>query len=288
MRLVRDYEFTDRHFEALRGLVGEHTGIAMSEAKRELIYSRLARRLRQLGLHSFDEYCHLLKQGDEAELSNFVNAVTTNLTAFFRESHHFDYLRDTVLPALLKRNHPSRRIRIWSAGCSTGEEPYSIAMTVREGIPRFDGWDIKILASDIDSNVLAQARSGVYPEDRLRGVPQEQFRRWFRKGKGENTGLIRIAPELQALITFAQLNLMQPWPMRGTFDVIFCRNVVIYFDKPTQRTLFERFSNILNPEGYLVIGHSESLFNLSDRFQSLGKTIYQRCVYAEGVRRRAG
>jgi chemotaxis protein methyltransferase CheR len=276
MQHAREYEFNDKHFSTLRSLVGEHTGISMTETKRELIYSRISRRLRKLGLQSFDDYCALLKRDGEEEISHFVNAVTTNLTAFFREPHHFDYLRNTALPELVKRNSQSRRIRIWSAGCSTGEEPYSIAMVVREAVPQIDQWDIKILATDIDSNVLAHAGDGTYREDRTQGISQERLRRWFKRGAGENAGLVKVAPELRSLITFSRLNLMETWPVRGPFDIIFCRNVVIYFDKPTQKVLFDRFADVLSPDGHLFIGHSESLFNVTDRFKLIGKTIYTR------------
>jgi chemotaxis protein methyltransferase CheR len=273
---TREFVFTDQDFDHIRTLVNQHTGIALAEGKREMVYSRLSRRLRQLQLERFGDYCARLEAGDTNELGEFVNAVTTNLTAFFREMHHFDYLRATLFPTLLQDKARRQRLRIWSAGCSTGEEPYSIAMVVRELFADTSGWDIKLLATDIDSQVLATAQQGIYHAERVHGISPERLRCWFHKGTGSNADRVRVTSELQALIAFRQLNLMQAWPMRGPFDVIFCRNVVIYFDKATQRRLFDRFADLLAPHGLLFVGHSESLFNVSDRFELLGKTIYRR------------
>lgn len=275
---VRDLEYTDRDFQVLRKLVTARTGIVLCDEKRELVYGRLSKRLRALGLTSFEDYCDVLAAGDENELIHFVNAITTNLTSFFREAHHFDYLATTLLPELLKKANDTKRIRIWSAGCSTGEEPYSIAMVVRQTIPQLCGWDIKILATDIDSNVLVQADGGVYRDERVNGLSRRGLKRWFRRETRQHTGLVRIAPEVRELVTFRQLNLMQPWPMKGPFDVVFCRNVVIYFDKPAQRTLFDRFADLLAPDGHLFVGHSETLFRVCDRFELLANTIYRRRV----------
>jgi chemotaxis protein methyltransferase CheR len=175
------------------------------------------------------------------------------------------------------RGLSNRRIRIWSAGCSTGEEPYSIAIVLREALPSV-GWDIKILATDLDSNVLATAERGVYEWNRVKDLSESRLRRWFQKGRNAQEGWVRVAPALRDLITFRQLNLMDDWPMRGPFDLIFCRNVVIYFDKATQRVLFERYADILVERGHLFVGHSESLFKVTERFVPLGKTIYQRCL----------
>jgi chemotaxis protein methyltransferase CheR len=271
----RDFHFTDEDFAFIRKLVAERTGIALSDAKKDLVYGRLSRRLRQLGIRGFAAYCELLKQGDEQELVHFVNAITTNLTAFFREHHHFDYLADTVLTRWAE-DAGKRRLRIWSAGCSSGEEAYSIAMVVREKFPHCAGRDIRILATDLDTNVVAHAKAGIYDAARVEGLPPERLRRWFRKGRGTNAGAVRVAPALQELITFKPLNLMQPWPMKGLFDVIFCRNVVIYFDKPTQRILFDRYANLLADDGHLFVGHSETLFKVTDRFQLIGKTVYRK------------
>lgn len=278
MDTEREFEFTERNFQELRQIVRKHTGIHLSEAKRELVYSRLSRRLRRLGLKGFGEYCEMLDSVDETEITEFINAITTNLTSFFREAHHFDYLAEAILPELLERRKDSRILRIWSAGCSTGEEPYSIAITLQESIPRSENWDVRILATDLDSNVVAQGKEGIYTLERIQGLSQQRMQRWFRKGKGVNQGKIRVVPELREMITFRQLNLMHEWPMKEPFEIIFCRNVVIYFDKPTQKVLFDRFAGLLDPQGHLFVGHSESLFRVTDRFRLIGKTIYERAA----------
>lgn len=278
MEKQREFSFTDKHFDVLRNLVREHTGIALSDIKKELVYGRLSRRLRKLNMGDFDSYLKLLKKDGNDELGDFVNSVTTNLTSFFREDHHFQYLQTTLLPMLMSRRKDNRRIRIWSAGCSTGQEPYSIAMVVRETVPNIDNWDIKILATDIDTNVLATAEQGVYDPKKVEGVSKTRLQRWFMKGKGDKSDLVRVKPELRELITFRQLNLLKGWPMQGLFDVLFCRNVVIYFDKDTQRVLFDRFANTLEEDAHMFIGHSESLFKVTDRFELLGKTIHKKCA----------
>lgn len=271
-----EFVFTDRDFEIVTRLVGEHTGIVLSSAKKQMVYSRLARRLRALQIHDFSSYLQQVNGDVNGELGNFVNAMTTNLTAFFREPHHFEYLAGEALPRLQLANAHSRKLRIWSAGCSTGEEPYSIAMVVREVFPAASGWDLQILATDLDSNVLASAANGIYKAERVAGISQQRLRRWFLKGKGRNTGMVRVKPELRELVTFRQLNLMDPWPIKGPFDLIFCRNVVIYFNKDTQRKLVNRYAELMSPDANLFLGHSESLFKVSDRFKLIGNTIYQR------------
>ena len=271
----REFEFTHKDFEFIRDLVGERTGIVLSDHKLDMVYGRLSRRLRKLNIQKFNDYLHLLRQDDETELVEFTNALTTNLTSFFREPHHFDFLKKEALPYFLKQRS-NHRLRVWSAGCSTGEEPYTIAMTLREAVPNMDKWDVKVLATDLDSNVVAKGKSGVYEESRLNGVSSERIKKWFRKGRGEQSENVKVSAQLQDLITFNQLNLMNDWPMRGPFDVIFCRNVVIYFSKDTQRILFNRFADVLADDGYLIVGHSESLHKVTDRFQLIGKTIYKK------------
>lgn len=278
MRNNREFHFDDRHFNNFRKLVLTQTGISLSDEKKELVYSRLSRRLRKLQLSTFDHYYERLKNSPESEMVNFVNSITTNLTAFFRENHHFDFLNSEVFPRLIERTKESRRIRIWSAGCSTGEEPYSIAMVVREAIPSADHWDIKILATDIDTDVLAKAKQGVYDEKRVEGISKQRLKRWFLKGSNSQAGSVKVRPELQELITFKQLNLMNEWPIQGEFDVIFCRNVVIYFDKVTQKQLFDKYAGVLGEDGHMFLGHSETLHNISDRFQLIGKTVYRKCA----------
>ncbi len=271
----REFGFKEKDFRFIVGLVGERTGIVLSDSKREMVYSRLTRRVRELGIKDYTSYCNMLRDGDPNELINFTNALTTNLTSFFREPHHFEYLANTVLPAI-EANKKHQRLRIWSAGCSSGEEPYTIAMTVREVLPESSGWDIKIIATDLDSNMVEKAKSGIYVNERVTGIDKRRLRRWFLKGKGNNQGKVRIKPELQELITFKQLNLLHDWPMREAMDVIFCRNVVIYFNKDTQKKLFSRYSDLIADHGHLFIGHSESLNKVTDDFKLIGKTIYQK------------
>ncbi len=272
----REFQFTARDFDQIRRFVKQHTGIKLSDAKMNMVYGRLSRRLRQLNIDSFSDYMRLVEAPGSQELGHFINAMTTNLTAFFREKHHFEYLEKKLIPQLLNKNKATRRIRVWSAGCSTGEEPYSLAITLLSSVPNPGDWDMKILATDLDSNVLAHAQAGIYDEDRIDGLDSGIKKRWFRRGKGRRSGSVRVHPELQALITFKQLNLMKEWPMKGPFDFIFCRNVVIYFDKPTQAVLFNRYADILIPRGHIFLGHSESMFKVCDRFDLIGKTIYQR------------
>ena len=273
---MREFAFSDEDFEALRRLVKQLTGINLSDQKRELVYGRLSRRLRALGLKSFSEYRRLLSMESSHELVELCNAITTNLTSFFREPHHFEYLREHVLEPLVAHPTATRRLRIWSAGCSTGEEPCSIAMTLLETIPDVRRWDIRILATDIDSEVIRRASSGLYPADRVRGLGPQRLARFFQERRTGATVQYEISPEVMRLITFKVLNLMHPWPMRGPFDVIFCRNVVIYFDKDTQRELFARMAALQRPDGLLFLGHSETLFKVSDAYSLIGKTIYRR------------
>lgn len=271
---TQEYRFTDTHFNQLRALVSKYAGISLNETKRQLVYGRLARRIRALGLNGFDAYCDLVGAADSVEIEEFINAITTNLTSFFRENHHFEFLAQTVVPELLKTNAASRRIRVWSAGCSTGEEPYSIAMTLLEALGGKNGWDVKILATDIDSSVVATASAGVYPANRQQGVGDSRLKRWFTPSAGPG-GAMRVKDEVRDLIRFAPLNLMGEWPFKGPFDVIFCRNVVIYFDKATQGRLFGRYADVLARHGYLFIGHSETMFGSCDRFELYGRTIYR-------------
>src|SRR5215470_8256135 len=274
MMRLREFEFGTEDFEALRKLVKQITGINLSDQKRELVYGRLARRLRALQLQSFAEYRELLASDGGHEIVQFCNAITTNLTAFFREPHHFDYLREHVLTPMLSA--APRRLRIWSAGCSTGEEAYSLAMTVLETVTDVKRWDIRILATDLDSDVLERGRRGLYTEDRLKNLTLQRRTRFFRERRERDGLSYEVTPELKSLITFKQLNLMHPLPMRGPLDVIFCRNVVIYFDKDTQRDLFARITPLQRPGDLLFLGHSESLFKVSPDYTLIGKTVYRR------------
>ena len=272
---LREFAFREEDFHALRALVKSLTGIHLGEQKRELVYGRLTRRLRALRLRSFAEYRELLSQ-DERELTELCNAITTNLTSFFREPHHFQYLREQVFAPLLAEGPAGRRLRIWSAACSTGEEPYSIAMTVLESLPNPERWDVRILATDLDSEVLERARNGLYPAERLSGLSAERQARFFQEPRPLRPGNRQVKPEVAAWVTFKRLNLMEPLPMKGPLDVIFCRNVVIYFDKDTQRDLFARMSQLQRPGGLLFLGHSESLFKVSESYALIGKSIYRR------------
>jgi len=274
----REFLYAESDFDYLSKIAGEYAGINLTDAKHELIYSRLSKRLRKLGMSNFAQYCELLKQGDKAEFTHFINAITTNVTSFFRENHHFDYLAHKFIQqnVMKKGGKKQPRLRVWSAGCSSGEEPYSIAIILKENIPDINRWDVKILATDLDSNILEIACRGVYPEDRLENVSPSRRERWFKIGNGINKGMVKINDEIKSMITFRQLNLTGDWPMHGPFDAIFCRNVTIYFDKPTRMRLVDRFADILSEDGCLFIGHSESLFGTSNRFYSIGKTIHRK------------
>jgi len=270
---VREFQLSDKEFEKICLLATEYAGIQLLGCgKEDMVYGRLARRLRVLKLTSFRDYLALLdsEQG-KSEFTHFINALTTNLTAFFRENHHFEYLASDVLPKLMKRNASSRKIRIWSAGCSSGEEPYSIAMTVAETVPK--DWDVKILATDLDTNMVEHGERGVYAESRLSGISKARLHRWFMKGRG---GDVRAKDCLRQMIHFRQLNLLHDWPMRGPLDVIFCRNVIIYFDNETKEKLALRYANLMHEDGTLFIGHSETLFKVSNAFTLVGKTIYAK------------
>lgn len=266
----REFEFTDRDFQRIRSLAQARAGIFLSPKKRDMVYSRIARRLRTLGMMTFDEYLvHLEDHTDEAQ--DFINALTTNLTAFFREPHHFEILSEQLLRLADKRRGP---IKIWSSACSTGEEAYSLAITA---IETFGSWTppVRILATDVDTNVLAQAKSGVYASDRINKIDQERVKNFFVKGRGDHLGMVKVRSQLKDLIHFNALNLLAPsWPVKGPFDAIFCRNVMIYFDKPTQYKVLSRFHPMLGNEGLLYAGHSESFQHAADLFRLKGKTVF--------------
>ena len=276
MTAAREYAFTRKDFDFLRRLSNDRTGIVVTDDKFDMFYSRLSRRVRALKLGSFAEYCdYVSDHAHDDEMIELVNAVTTNLTAFFRENHHFDFLSETALPEAVRRNKDSRQIRIWSAGCSTGEEPFSLAMTLEEKMALLSGWDARILASDIDSNVLGQASAGIYALSRVEGLASQRLKAFFHKGKGAQLGKARVKQRLRDLIAFQQINLMERLPVEQQ-DIIFCRNVIIYFDKETKQRLVERFADVLVDGGYLFIGHSETLYKVTDRFELLGNTIYRK------------
>lgn len=267
----KEFAFNDQDFQFLGQLVYARVGIVLAEHKRDMVYSRLARRLRALGLRNFADYCALLQSPDgEEEMVDFVNAITTNLTSFFREQHHFTHLRDEVLAPLAAAKGKGR-FRIWSSACSSGMEPYSLAMTVLDAMPDAYARNVRILATDIDTNMLRTGMNGEYAAAEYERIPQQ-----YRAFATMTQGRMHMAPALQELISFRHLNLLEAWPMQGLFDVVFCRNVVIYFDKPTQKKLFSRIADQMPPGGWLYIGHSENLMNVSDRFEPVGRTIYRR------------
>lgn len=270
----REFKFTADDFNFLRKLSNEHSGIQVPDERFDMFYSRLSKRVRKLGLSDFKEYCHYLTHHSDDEFTEFINAITTNLTAFFRENHHFQYLHDVVIPEVLLRNKNTRQIKAWSAGCSTGEEPYSLAMTLMENVPA--DWDIKILATDLDTHVLQTAIEGIYSEERVSGVSEQRLKRWFMRGKSAQLGQVKVRPELQQIIQFKQLNLMKEWPMKCHFDFIFCRNVLIYFDRETKATLARRYAQMLASKAWLFIGHSESLNQLSSEFELVACTTYRK------------
>jgi chemotaxis protein methyltransferase CheR len=273
----REFRFTEQDFARVRTLLYQYAGISLNDSKVDLVYGRLSRRLRATGYTDFKSYLAFVTSAHGgAELVNFVNALTTNLTAFFREPHHFDYLQQRLLPESMRWHDCDRRIRYWSAGCSTGEEAYSIAMVVREHLPAARDWDLKILATDLDSSVVEAARGGRYTAQRIAGLSRQRAAKWFHAMGDRGSDEVQIDASLRELVTFKQLNLMQQWPMRGPFDAIFCRNVVIYFDKPTQQNLFDRYADLLVEGGYLFLGHSESMYQLCDRFELIGQTIYRK------------
>jgi chemotaxis protein methyltransferase CheR len=271
---TREFDYTRDDFHFLRKMSNEYSGILVPDDKFDMFYSRLSKRLRLLGLSNFKDYCRYLEQNPDTEFTEFINAVTTNLTSFFRENHHFEFLKQTLIPLLLKKNAAHKKITVWSAGCSTGEEPYSLAMTLLENVP--GDWGIKILATDLDTNVLRASESGVYASDRITGISEARLRRWFKNGSGANAQKVKVKPDLQRIIHFKQLNLMREWPMKGRFDFIFCRNVLIYFDRETKETLAKRYAQLLDNGSYLFIGHSESLHQLSTDFDLVGNTIYRK------------
>jgi chemotaxis protein methyltransferase CheR len=271
---------TDREFAVFRDLVHRETGIALGPHKRALLEARLTKRLRALELPSFSAYYDYLRTVDATgdERRRFVNAITTNETAFFREPAHFEHLTRTWLPARLAAAAVggARRLRVWSAACSTGEEPYSIAMALLDGLDDPKRWDLRILASDIDTDVLARAAAAVYPLESVARVSDAVLRRHFLRGVGPRTGTVRVRPAVRELVTFRRLNFLdEVWPIRGCFDLIFCRNVLMYFDRPTQTRLVARLEHLLAPHGLLVLGHAENLLGLASDMRRVTSTIYR-------------
>lgn len=269
-----EYEISLDEFQRFRTLIYDESGISLSEQKKSLLASRLSKRLRDLGLDTFSEYYEKVTvESSREEFTRMLDLISTNKTDFFREPKHFDFLRDRILPELAQL----KRVRIWSSASSTGEEPYTIAMTLYDGVQNPSQWDFKILASDLSTRVLAKAAAGTYDEERVRDVPEEIVKRHFLRGRGESAGMLKVKPHLADMIRFRRINLMDDqFPIKSPLDLIFCRNVMIYFDRPTQEKLVNKFHRYLKPGGYLFIGHSESLQWVTHPFKTLAPTIYQK------------
>ena len=263
------FPFTDDDFHRIRQIIYRVAGISLSPSKQDLVYSRLARRLRVREVDSFAAYIRLVESGDLEEMEAFINALTTNMTSFFREAHHFPILAKHL--AGLPRG---KGINIWTCASSTGEEPYSIAMTVVEAFGSFST-PVQILATDIDTNVLEKASQGIYTIDQLQKLTTAQMKRFFLKGEGKNAGFAKVRPELRKMITFKRFNLLdQKWLLNEQYDAIFCRNVMIYFDKDTQYEILKKMQPRMKPHGLFFAGHSESFHQASDLFRICGKTVY--------------
>ena len=274
--LLKSMEMTDSQFETVSALVKDLCGINLHVGKKELVKARLYKRIRHLGLSSFAEYLAYMRANQADELPSLMDMLSTNLTFFFREPQHFQYLESGVIPSLVQQSGRQRKIRIWSAGCSSGEEPYSIAVTVRRALGAFHDWDVRILATDLSRRVLALAHEGIYPPERLRETSQAFRTEYFRKIQTPQGLQYQVDDAVREKVNFARLNLMERWPMKGPFDVIFCRNVMIYFDKPTQTKLVNRFWDILGHGGVLFIGHSESLAGAKHKFEYVHPTVYRK------------
>ena len=271
----RQYKFKKSDFNRVRKLVYDRTGINLSENKQEMVYARLSRRIRALDMESFSQYLAFLEseRGDQ-EATDFVNSMTTNLTRFFRESHHFDYLRNDILRGRVDQVRQSQRdkkIRIWSAGCSSGMEPYTIAMTVAATLPAKENWDVQILATDIDTNMLNTGQEGRYRARDCEGIPGPLMDRFVT----EDGEYIEMADSLKRMISFKYMNFMDEWPVKSKFDVIFCRNVMIYFDKETQSKLVTNFVDLLQPDGVLFVGHAEAMVANFANLRSVGRSSYR-------------
>ncbi|NRA53907.1 MAG: methyltransferase domain-containing protein [Gammaproteobacteria bacterium] len=269
----REFALSSHNFDRIRNRIYAHAGISLADHKVDLVYNRLVRRIRALQLSGFPQYLDYIEQS-EGELSHFINAMTTNLTSFYREAHHFEYISTTYLAQLEQAGQ--RKLRVWSAACSVGEEPYSIAISLLESGIDLSDWQVEIIATDIDTNVLTTAKAAVYPLQRIKGLSLARKRLGFLRGTGVNADQVMIKPQLRNWLTFSHCNLMEQWPVTEQVDIIFCRNVMIYFDKDTQNKLLARMELLLKPGGLLCIGHSESPARPMDNFKLLGRTMYQK------------
>ena len=266
---AREFSFSPADFQRISKLIYQYAGISLSPVKQDMVYSRLARRLRATGKSSFSDYLDALEKDRGEEWERFVNSLTTNLTSFFREPHHFPIFADH-----LRKIGTRRPIRVWCSAASTGEEPYSIAITVAETFGT-NASQVAIFASDLDTNVLATAEKGVYPIERVEKLAPERLRRFFLRGTGSQEGYVAVRPEIRRMVQFQRINLLDAsYAVKGPLDVIFCRNVMIYFDKPTQYKILSRFAPMMQTDGLMFAGHSESFLHAADLFKSLGKTVY--------------
>lgn len=269
---------TDKQFSQFSQFITSELGIKLPPSKKHMLEARLQKRLRFLDLPSYGEYCDYVfsQEGMKNELPHLYNVVTTNTTHFFREPKHFDILSQRVLPSLYSRRQSGKRLEVWSAGCSTGEEPYTLAMVLAEFAARNTGFNFSIMASDISTEVLQHGARAIYTFDKIEPVPQAMKKKYLLKSKDPKKGLVRIVPELRSRINFRRLNFMREFDFRHDIDIIFCRNVVIYFDRPTQEVLFKRFCSKLVSGGFLFIGHSESITGLDLPLRQVAPTVYER------------
>jgi len=275
--IFQQCRLTDKDFENFRALIFAKTGIHMKPEKKELLNARLGKRLRACRLSSFkDYYDRVMHDATGNELVHLINCVSTNFTSFFREESHFDYLVSTVLPRFAESGGSSGSCKVWSAACSSGEEPYTLAMVIAMFMARHPSFKASILATDISTKVLSIAEKGIYSIDKMEKVPDEFLKSFFQKGVGNCSGYVKVKDELRQLVTFRHINLMDSFPWKEEMDVIFCRNVMIYFTRETQMELAEKFYRCLSPGGYLFIGHSESLTSISHRFQQAATTVYKK------------
>lgn len=275
--MINNYNLSDRDFNRLRDIIYTEAGIKLSDVKKILMQSRLIKRLRELKLDDFTEYYDYLMENYEVEKINFINAITTNKTDFFRENDHFEFMKSKILPDFERKNE--KELRIWSAGCSTGEEPYTIAITLSEYFKGKTSPELLILATDIDTQVLDKAQDGNYSAEHLAEIDPGYLKNYFLYNRNDRGDFYRVKDQLKKIVYFRRLNLLQEeYPMKKKFDIIFCRNVIIYFDRETQKKLFDKYYNYLKDDGYLLIGHSENITSITDKFTLAGRTIYRKVV----------
>ncbi len=272
---LTDIHLDNKHFNNIVDKVYSVCGITLNESKFEMVRRRLTNRLKALGMDNFDDYLSYLDENTQEEEPFFINSITTNFTSFFRENHHFEYMEKVLIPMWLKEKRFDRQLLIWSAGCSSGEEPYSIAMTLAKYKEQLSSWNIKILATDIDTNILHKAKNGVYLKEKNSQLPLD-IRKQFFEPSNRTDKTIQVKKEIRDMVSFRRLNFLDQWPMKKHYDLIFCRNVIIYFDHDTQMSLLKKFNRIQDVDSHLFIGHSESLYRMTDDYELIGKAIYKK------------